>query len=82
MNNKQKTEKNKQIVAFGLFIVYCLLFIATFAGPFDAAAQGSLVPCGRTPGQGVPTAETVPCEPCHIFSLIQNIFNFIWKFLA
>lgn len=45
-----------------------LAILALFASPF-ADAQG-LVPCGTKDN---PT----PCSPCHIFVLVQNIYNFI-----
>lgn len=47
--------------------IVLLAILALFASPF-ANAQG-LVPCG---GTGEP-----PCSPCHIFVLVQNIYNFI-----
>ncbi|MBI2640678.1 MAG: hypothetical protein HYW91_02200 [Candidatus Sungbacteria bacterium] len=56
-----------------IFIALAALLLITAAFPYDASAKG-LVPCG---GAGEPA-----CQPCHIFSLIQNIFDFIWKFLA
>lgn len=75
------------------FIIPLLLFIAlsVTAVPFDAAAQGGLVPCGTQThpkgqqdarGNDISGQVSNPCQPCHIFSLIQNVFNFIWRDLA
>lgn len=36
-------------------------------------ASAGLVPCGRTPGEGVPIEETQPCTLCHVFILIQRL---------
>ncbi len=47
-------------------VVTLLLLVAV---PFDATAKG-LVPCGGGPPEPA-------CEPCHIFSLVQNIYNWL-----
>lgn len=70
--NRELKIKNYELRILTLVAIAVLLFVS--AVPFDIEAQGGLVPCG--------TSTTPPCQPCHIFSLIQNIFNFIWKFLA
>lgn len=48
------------------FVVAALLATAL---PYDAAAKG-LIPCGG--GSPEPA-----CQPCHIFSLVQNIYNWL-----
>ena len=58
-----------------ILIIFCIaVTLLTTAIPFDASAAG-LIPCGG----GSPEP---PCQPCHIFSLIQKILNFIWQDLA
>lgn len=53
-------------------IIFALLAVTLFVGtvPFDVSAQKGLIPCGTA-------ANPTPCEPCHIFSLVQNIYNWL-----
>lgn len=52
----------------GIVILSLLLFPA-----FSFAQQG-IVPCGGKYQD--------PCTPCHIFLLVQNLLNFVWKWIA
>jgi preprotein translocase subunit SecG len=73
-----KRKRQKSIALFALlFLISCFLFSLTSL-PADAA----LVPCGRTPGEGVPKAETSPCTLCHLFIGIHRIIEWGFKILT
>ena len=61
----------------GIFVgvlIFSSAVLLWAAFPFSASAQG-LVPCGTS-------ANPTPCQPCHIFALIQNILNFLWWYIS
>ncbi|MDP4009268.1 MAG: peptidoglycan DD-metalloendopeptidase family protein [bacterium] len=56
-----------------ILVVVALLFVGLFAivpGIAQAQEQVGLVPCGGT--------NQPPCDLCHVFSLLNNILNFIF----
>lgn len=74
-----------------LIFAFVAVVLLTAVIPFDVSAQEGLVPCGTqthpagkrdAQGNDISGQVSNPCQPCHIFSLAQNIFTFIWKFLA
>lgn len=58
---------------FLIISVTCFLFLSVLA---PSALAAGFVPCGdKLDGQG---RVINPCQPCHIFALVQNIVTFIW----
>lgn len=65
---QNKNSKLKILNFTLLLLVFSFMLFAVFT-PSDAAAKG-LIPCGGGPPEPA-------CEPCHIFSLVQNIYNWL-----
>ena len=66
--------QNNKILNFTLLLLFFSFTLYAFFTPLNAFAQGGLVPCGG-PAQD-------PCTPCFIFLLVQNLLNFVWKWIA
>lgn len=65
-----------------LLIAFATLF---FLSPADAAVQDQgLIPCGTgtlTTESGIKITAK-PCTACDIFTLVQNILNFLWRYVS
>ena len=71
-------KRQKIIATFTLlFLTGCFLLFLT-----SLTADAALVPCGRTPGEGVPEAETLPCTLCHLLVGIHRIIGWGFKILT
>jgi len=55
-----------------LKILFLVIFLGSLLLPIVSLAQG-LVPCGE-PGN--------PCQLCHLFVLLDNIIDFVFKFIV
>ncbi len=62
-----------------LLVIFCLLFFVYSFAPLNVSAAG-LIPCGTEKDSNGKI--TNPCQPCHIFSLLQNVLNFLWWYIS
>lgn len=71
---------SKTLAIIVLFTVGYLLFASisfVFALEIESTGEEGLVPCGT---QKSPDGKILnPCQPCHIFKLVKNVIDFIFK---
>ena len=63
-------------------IVLFMAFLAVSPVALAAPVVGPIVPCGLSPGQGVPDSATKPCTICHLGIGVMNLTNFLIYYIA